>query len=179
MRSVWKMFAIAAVMGCAWVTTGMAEHRAGTGLELDAALGDTDGAFGVYAFYEYDLPDPISVQAEISYVGGDFDVESGSGSYSILGFGLAVLLNKSFGTWTGYVGAGGASNYNSFDNVNYDDKLSIYWLGGARTEIADRISLDLSLRYRTLRIDSIETDVEPNPLNADAMVFRAGIVYEL
>ncbi len=176
-------FGITTIMGAIMLTcplAGMAAgQRIGAGLEYDIALGDIDNGIGGYVSYEIDLPAPMTLMFEVVYAGGDFDVAAGSGSYGIVGVGGALLFMHDFDAWTGYLGAGCHNSFNDFASINYDDKLSMLWIAGARFAIADRLSADVGLRYRTLRIDSIDKTIEPNPLDADAILLRVGLVYEL
>lgn len=161
-------------------------HRIGGGIEMDTNMADVDDGFGPYLSYEIDLPEPISVVFDFSYITGDFDNVKGvagkdtvSGTYTTMAVGAALLLQHNIGLWTPYFGAGGANHFNDFDNVNYDDKISMVWIVGTKLNIDDRMTAEASLRYSTLQVDSIDKEVRPNPLDMDAIIVRLGLVLDL
>ena len=154
-------------------------HRLTGGVEIDTAMADVDTGTGVYLAYEIDLPEPISLMLDCSYIRRDFNVPSGAGTYTSLGIGAYLILKHKVGEWTPYVGCGGADHFNHFDNVKYDNKLSMVWLAGSRLNLGERLGLDASLRYRMLRVNADDTTVKPNPLDMDSLVIRVGLVYEL
>jgi opacity protein-like surface antigen len=154
-------------------------HRISGGVEIDTVMADVDTGYGVYLAYEVDLPKPISLMLDCSYIGGDFNVASGAGSYTSLGIGAYLIFKHQIDQWTPYIGCGGVDHFNHFDNVKYDNKLSMVWLAGSQLNLGDRLSLDASLRYRTLRVNADDTTIKPNPLDMDSLVIRVGVMYEL
>ncbi|MCE9614178.1 MAG: porin family protein [Lentisphaerae bacterium] len=184
MRTTYRMILMAAF--CALIGTSfssLAGQRVGGGYEYDAVTGDGDNGMGGYGFYEIDLSGPISAQIEANYVTGDFEVDAGSGDYTMIGVGGALIFSHAMDNLTPYFGAGAADNFNdyNFDDrpgiVSYDDKLSIFWLIGTRLAINDAAAFDISVRYRGLRPDS--RDVNVGEIDMDAIVVRAGLVFDL
>lgn len=150
----------------------------GIGLEYDNVTGDTDNGIGAYAYYEIPLTGPLSALLELNYVTGDFDIPAGKGSYTSIGLGAAFMISGQTGEWTPYAGVGGDNHFNDFEDINYGNKLSLFCFGGAKRPIGDGINFDISLRYRTLRVGSIDEKILPNPINMDAIVIRSGVVFE-
>ncbi len=174
------MMVLFAAMSAMMLTTlnGVAGQRAGGGVEYDMVTGDGDDAMGGYAQYEIDLDGPIAAQLEVSYVTGDYDVAEGSGDYTIVGLGGALIFSHPLDGFTPYFGAGAANNFNDFDNVDYDDKLSIFFIGGGRVPINEGASLDFSLRYRGLRPET-HTLESVEEIDMDAWILRVGLLFEL
>lgn len=148
-------------------------------MQYDAIQGDTDDGMGAYGSYRIKLPEPMSILVDASYTTGDFDIAAGSGSYSSLAIGAAIMFEHDLGTWTAYGGTGGANHFNDFDNLEYGNKLSMVVFGGARVPLNERLGADFSLRYRTLRVDADDADAEPNLIKMDAWVFRLGVTYDI
>ena len=176
-------FAVLSVCASVSVTSVLGSeaisHRLTGGVEIDTAMADVDTGTGVYFAYEIDLPKPISLMLDCSYIGGDFNVPPGAGAYTSLGIGAYLIFKHKVGEWTPYIGCGGVDHFNHFDNVKYDNKLSMVWLAGSQLKLGERLSLDVSLRYRTLRVNADDRTVEPNPLDMDSLVVRGGLMYEL
>lgn len=154
-------------------------QRAGGGLEYDIVSGDVDNGLGGYGYYEYDFYGPLSVRGELNYITGDFDLASGAGTYTSIGLGVALVARADYDGCTPYCGVGGMNHFNDFENVNYDNKLSLFAFGGARIEVGAGVSVDLSLRFRTLRVGADDKSVIPNEVNMDAWIVRAGLAFEL
>lgn len=182
MRTTFR-HALALLVGIALLSPcAHAGQRAVLGPELDISSGDGDTTGGLFGYYEIDLNGPLSAQFELNYITGDYDTRDAagvkrSGSYDLFGIGAAIVFRWEIDTWNPYVGAGTINYFGSWDGVNYGDKLGIYWIAGARHSITDTITADLSLRYRGLRPDSVNTDI--GELDLDAWVLRAGVVFEI
>lgn len=173
--SVWV-----AVFGALLLTasSGYSDQRISVGPQYDLVTGDADNAFGGYGSYNLDLTGPLGLIVEGSYVQGDFSVPAGSGNYTILSLGAALVFTGQFDIWSPYAGAGGADNFNDFDNVDYGDKLSMFWLAGTRLALGEAATADFSVRYRGLRPDS-QNHPEIGEIDMDGWIVRAGLVFEL
>ena len=156
---------------------GFGPQRIGAGLQYDLVTGDADNAYGAYLKYQLDLPDPMALIIDLSWATGEFDVPAGSGDYTSTALGIALVAQKDMGDWTPYAGAGGANHWNDYDNVNYDNKLSMFWLAGARLDLGNGFECDMNLRMRFLDVDSNDPVVDN--INMDAIVFRVGVTHEL
>lgn len=181
LRKLFAMITLAgATVSSQYVCAGDVFHsRIKAGWEVDTGMSDVDTSSGPYLAYVFDLPEPMSVLIDLNYITGDFDVASGSGSYTSVGLGAALLFSRQIENWKPYVGAGAVNFINDFDNVEYDNKLSMVWIAGTSFVIGERFGLDASVRYRTLRVNADDMTVKPNPLNMDAVILRLGLVYEL
>jgi len=158
---------------------GALEHRVTGGLEVDSMMSDVDSAAGAYVTYEVDLPEPISVMLDLNYVKGSFSLPLGSGDYTSLAIGTYLIFSQEYDNWKPYLGVGGAFHFNHFDNLEFDDKLSMVWLAGSKYMVSDRLIFDASLRFRTLRVDTEDASLTPNQVDMDAVVLRFGLIYEL
>lgn len=147
-------------------------------MEYDIVTGDdADNGAGVYAMFEFDVSPNAAIQIEASYVGGSYSTDAGSDDYRLAGIGAALILSRTYDTWSPYIGAGAADNFNDFGKVDYGDHLSIFWLAGSRLFLNDATSVDLSIRYRGLKPASVDPTIGEIDLNA--FVLRAGVVFEL
>lgn len=155
----------------------MGGQRFGVGPEYSVVTGDADDGAGVYGYYQIDMEGPIAAMLEVNYFTGDYDIAAGSGTYEVFAFGGGLVFNYELEGWTPYAGAGAANNWSDFEDLDYDDKLSIFWFGGARADLSETVSIDGSLRYRGLQPDSLDSTV--GTIDMDAWVLRVGVAVEL
>ena len=188
MRSVIRHFGAivpALILAAACAVPALAggpSHRIGFGGQYDKVSGDTDDAQGGYLYYMLDLPKPMALMLEVTYVTGEFDIKAGTGDYSTISLAGAILIQGNLNSVTPYAGAGAGRYFNDFDddrgNVRYEDKYGMFVLAGTRVALSDSLSADLAVRYRVLRPSSL-WPIEPNPIDMDAWVFRLGLTLEL
>ena len=152
------------------------ENRMEAGVEYRFISGDGDAAPAIYADYEIDLPEPISLVLGGGYYSGDYDFKGYGGSYDSLWIEALLRVCWDVDQWRPYLGAGGAHYFNSFDNLEIRDKLGLIVEAGTFLQVSDNISSNMALRYSTLQPHHVKPEI--GTMDLDAITVRAGLVFD-
>lgn len=150
------------------------QSRVSAGVEYQISTGDTDDRPGLFAAYELELADPMSVMLGLDYFWGDYDVGHASGSFSSLGLEVLFVARHAWGMWEPYIGAGAGHYFNDFDVIDYPDTLGMLFMGGTRVQLGESITADFGLRHLSLRPDHIKREF--GEVDMGAVIVRAGVV---
>ena len=151
--------------------------RAEAGLEYRVGTGDGDDALGVYANYEIDLPEPVSLVIGAGYHSNDYEFKEFSGSYDAFCIELLLRLSWKVDQWRPYVGAGGAQYFfSSFDEIDVENKLGLIAECGSYLQITDNLRINMALRYATLQPHNVNPEI--GTMELDSIVLRGGVVFD-